>query len=382
MKFKILLILFLSFNTILNAQQRKKFTSVDRSILSIPDSLTTSTQDIANYINSNFVSEQNKARAVFIWIAENIQYDMENMFSCNEGVDNIVNKTIETRIGVCQNYAELFHDITSKIGIKSYVVLGYTKDNGLVSHNPHAWCIARIDSCWYMFDPTWSAGLIKNSTYIKQLNDEYFKMNPEKSIKSHMPFDPLWQLSECPITNQEFCLGRKKSKINKNYFNYRDSLKTFEKQSNIERLTAIKKRIESNTINSYLIYTITQQLGKEIQNYYTDNVTNKYISAYNSYDEGIYLLNRFIDFRNNHFTPDKGDAYLKQMHVDIEDSFNLSTEYLDSIETPTPKTLALMNKLYKSIEAAMLNVNKQKVFLEKVLKTSKNYRKSLFYDKM
>jgi len=70
------------------------------------------------------------------------------------------------------------------------------------------------------------------------------------------------------------------------------------------------------------------------------------------------------------------------MHVDIEDSFNLSTEYLDSIETPTPKTLALMNKLYKSIEAAMLNVNKQKVFLEKVLKTSKNYRKSLFYDKM
>lgn len=381
-KFKILLIIFLSISTISNAQQKMKYRSIDKSILSIPDSLISSTQDLANYINSNFVSEDNKVRAVFVWITENIKYDTENMYSFNVHTDNIINRTIKTRKGICQNYAGLFHDITSKIGIKSYVVLGYTKDQGLVNYNPHVWCVAMIDSSWYIFDPTWGAGLIKDSEFIKKFNDDYFKMCPKKSIKSHMPFDPLWQCLDYPITNQAFCQGWKKVNTGKIFFNYRDSLRDLETQSYIERLIATKKRIQSNKINSYLIYNRIQQLDAKIQTYYDNNFFDRYNLAKNSYNDGIYLLNRFIDYRNDHFFPDKGDSYLKQKLIDIEDAFKVSKEYLDSIENPDSDNLSLMNHLYRSIEATMINVHEQKLFLDKFLRTSKNYRKSLFYDKM
>ena len=46
----------------------------------IPDSLTTSTSGIANYINENFKSEDEKIRAVFYWTASNISYDVPNMY--------------------------------------------------------------------------------------------------------------------------------------------------------------------------------------------------------------------------------------------------------------------------------------------------------------
>ena len=35
-------------------------------------------------------------------------------------------------------------------------------------------------------------------------DDDYFMMKPEKAIKSHMPFDPLWQFLNYPITSTEF----------------------------------------------------------------------------------------------------------------------------------------------------------------------------------
>jgi len=380
-KFRMSLIFILSFITILNAQNRK-IRSVDKSILSIPDSLTTSTKGIAGYINSNYRTEENKLRAVFIWITENIQYDIENMYTYNQDLANSIDKTLKTRKGVCQNYTGLFQDIASKVGVKSYVVFGYTKDYAQVNYNPHSWCVAQIDSSWYMFDPTWGAGSTADSKFIKKLNDGCYKMLPKKSIKTHMPFDPLWQFLDYPITNNEFCQDCKNSTIEKTFFNYRDSLELFDSQDCIDRLIAEKKRTEGNKINSYLIYIRTQQLERDIQSYYTKHVSEKYDLSNNSFKDGIYLLNCFIDYRNDRFLPDKGDAYLKQMLANIEDKFKLSKEYLDSIEKPKPNTLLSMKYLYKSIESAMVNVAEQKVFLDKVLKTKKQYRKSLFYDKM
>lgn len=380
-KLRLLVILFLSLNNILVAQKKNCF-SMDSVILNMPDSLATSSQNIANYINSNYISNENKLRAVFIWITDNIQYDINNMYNFNQAKDQIITQTLRTRVGVCQDYAELFTDIANKIGIKTYVVLGYTKQNNVVTYNPHAWCAAIIDSSWFLFDPTWGAGTIQDSEYIKDLDTEYFKMSPEFAIKTHMPFDPLWQFLEYPITNQIFCENRKIINDKKELFNSNDCLKAIEKQSYIDNLIAKKRRIENNVTNSYLVYTIIQQLDEKIENYFYNNVKMKYDSASIFYNEAIYKLNRFIDYRNKQFKPDKGDTYLIQMIDSVEQSFNLSLLYLNSIDKSYDIKESSLDHLYKSINAAMITFNEQKEFLDKFIKTSKNYRKSLFYDKM
>ena len=308
MKIKILFIMlsFCTYNMV-NAQVNKRFSSVDKIALEIPDSLTTSAKDIADHINSMSLSDKNKLRVVYTWIAKNIQYDTENMYSFDQDSTGITNKTLITRKGICINYAELFNDITNKVGVKSHIVYGYTKQNGQVDYNPHSWCVSIIDSSRYVFDPTWGSGFIQNSKYVQKTDYIYFKMSSKKAIETHMPFDPLWQLSNYPITNHEFCNKNTNRKNEKGLFNFIDSIKTYEKQSDIKRIISKRERIASNHINSFLIYTIIQQLDNQIENYYYENTVGKYNLALHSYKEGIYLLNRFIEHKNDHFLPNNGE---------------------------------------------------------------------------
>ena len=161
-----------------------EYAAVDKKALQMPDSLTLNTNDIAAYINANFKTEKDKARAIFIWIASNIQYDIDNMFAINfyEPKAEKIAKPLKTRKGICENYAALFTDICSKSGIKSYLIEGYTKQNGFTDYIPHAWCAAKIDSNWFMFDPTWGSGYVNNGKFYRKINNDYYKVNPLQLI--------------------------------------------------------------------------------------------------------------------------------------------------------------------------------------------------------
>ncbi len=197
-----LLIPLILFTQLLTAQKTaiNEYTAVDKKVLELADSSAKTTTGIANYIVSNFTSNTDRVRAIFIWTATNIQYDLDNMYAIDfyETTEDKVNRTLTTHKGICENYAAVFNEICLKAGIKSFVVDGYTRQN---SNLPHAWCAALIDTAWFMFDPTWGSGYIENKTFHKKIDNNYFKVNPLVFIKTHMPFDYLWQFSQYPITN-------------------------------------------------------------------------------------------------------------------------------------------------------------------------------------
>ena len=66
------------------AQTVNEYLTVDQKMTKIPDSLTTTTDGIASFINSNFKTESEKIRAVFYWTTTNISYDVPNMFEPNQ----------------------------------------------------------------------------------------------------------------------------------------------------------------------------------------------------------------------------------------------------------------------------------------------------------
>ncbi|MDE5420095.1 hypothetical protein L3049_19055 [Labilibaculum sp. DW002] len=346
----------------------------------IPDSLTTNTKNIANYISANLRSESNKVKAAYSWITRNISYDVESMYKFN--IERNSEVTLKNRKGTCQNYTILFNEIVNKIGIESYIVVGYTKEKGVISRSPHAWCVAKIDFRWFVFDPTWGAGELRKRSFKKKMTYDYFQMRAENAIKTHMPFDPIWQLLNYPVSNIEFEKGKTIGKNRDVYFNYRDSIKKYSSQYDLARIICIKGRIDKGGINNYLSYVYSLELEKAIESCYKRDVTMKYNLALKAYKEGIFSLNRFIDFRNDLFKPDKGDEYLIEMMDDIFSSFDTAKRHLDKIRTPNKITKQKMDQLYSALKADMQNVNAQKKFLDKILSTSKNYRKSLFYDKM
>ncbi|MBI3520167.1 MAG: transglutaminase domain-containing protein [Bacteroidetes bacterium] len=132
-------ILFLILTTSVVFAQKttiNEFAAIDKKALLLPDSLTKTTDQIASYINSNFITDKDKSRAIFIWVASSIQYDIDNMFALNfyENKNDKITKPLKTRKGICENYASLFTDICIKSGLKSYVIEGYTKQNGFADY--------------------------------------------------------------------------------------------------------------------------------------------------------------------------------------------------------------------------------------------------------
>jgi len=170
-----------------------QFAAIDRKALQLPDSLTNTTDQIVTYITSNFETDNDRVRAIFIWIASNIEYDIDNMFAINfhETREERIEKSLRTRKGICENYAALFTDICIKSGIKSFVIEGYTKQNGFIDYIPHAWSAALIDNSWFLFDPTWGSGYVNNGKFFKKINNHYYMVSPTTLIISHIPFYDL-----------------------------------------------------------------------------------------------------------------------------------------------------------------------------------------------
>ncbi len=360
-----------------------EFAAIDKKALQIPDSLTKTAEGIASYITSNFITDKEKVRATFIWIATNIQYDIDNMFAINfyEKKADKITKPLKIRKGICENYAELFNDICLKAKLKSFVIEGYTKQNGLTDYFPHAWCAVLVDNDWYMFDPTWGSGYINNNKFYKKLNDNYFKVSPASIIKSHMPFDFLWQFLNYPITNQEFYEGRTQLNKSKSFFNYVDSIQVYNQQDHNEQLISSARRIEENGVKNSLIFDRLQHVKLKIENNRYNLNVNLYNTATLDYNEAINAFNGFIQYRNKQFIPLKTDAEIQNMIDQVNIKVSEAKTKLNKMINPEPNVMLLTIQLNKSIDDAVTFVNEQLEWLKIYFSKGKPGRKLMFYEK-
>ncbi|HUS03554.1 MAG TPA: transglutaminase domain-containing protein [Chitinophagaceae bacterium] len=367
-----------------------EYAAIDKKALQIPDSLTKTTGDIANYITTDFNTDKEKVRAIFIWVATNIQYDIDNMFAINfyEKKEDKIAKPLKTRKGICGNYAELFNDICLKAHLKSYVIEGYTKQNGFADFIPHAWCAVLVNNSWLLFDPTWGSGYISNNKFYRKINEKYFHVLPALLIKSHMPFDYLWQFLNYPVTNQQFYEGKTVQNKSKPFFNYIDSIQANDNKNYIEKLISSAKRIEENGIKNSLIFDRLQHIKMEIENHRNTesvNLYNKAADLYNKaavdYSEAINIFNEFIQYRNKQFTPGKTDAEIQNMLDKVNEKLSDARTKLDAIKNADQNLTLLIPQLNKSISDVTTPLKEQQDWLKIYFSKSKAGRKSMFYEK-
>lgn len=389
-KIKFLLILCLFAHAVIAQKNAAyQYNAIDKKALAIPDSLTKNTTDIANYISTNFYSKSDKTRAIFIWIASNISYDLENIFTIdfNETIDEKISKPLITRKGICGNYAALFTDICLKVGIESYVISGYTKQYGYVSNLSHAWNAAYIDSTWFLFDPTWGAGYVNNEKFYRKIDDSWYKVKPNQFIKDHIPFDYLWQFLYYPINNQEFY--KKNSNENKKtqFFNFIDSIAAYQKLDSNSKMIETVKRIEKNSVSNSLIIERVIYLKRNIENKRITALNNElkllnelYNSAVYNYNIATKKYNLFIDFKNHFFVPQKPDSILKNMLDSVDIYINKAKGKLEKVKFEEKENQEDKENFEKSLSTFFIEYKKQSEWLNKYFTKSKFARKFMFYD--
>lgn len=377
-RFIILIVLF--FAQFSFGQAPVDYSSIDKIMAAIPDSMTITTKRIASYINSNFTTENQKARAAFIWTASNIAYDVPNMFEPN-GVyssEEKIDMALATHKGVCIHYAEIYNDVANKIGVKTYVIPGYTKQFGQVAPISHAWCVSKVDGKWFVFDPTWSAGFIDNNKFTKKLNNTYYKAEPSKMIGSHMPFDYMWQLLKEPMTNQEFISGKpdlEKPKLN---FDFASTIDSYEKLPDSDKAFDCVARIEKNGLLNNLIIDYRDLKKKE----FTIRNENKSVDKLNDvgdlFNETVRYLNDFIVFRNNRFRPKQSDETLKGMMKEITDRMNKVKDDVYKVGQVSKDNAAMYSQLKRSVSELSDKVKEQENFLNEYLSKGSLGRKVMF----
>ncbi|MBF2708873.1 transglutaminase domain-containing protein [Flavobacterium soyangense] len=376
----IYLLLSFLFSILSFGQANVEYALIDKKMTEIPQNSNTSTDAIAHYINSNFKTENDKIRAVFYWTASNISYDVKNMFTVtiNDNPQGRIAKTLKTKKGICGDYAAIFNEIAALVGVKSVIVEGYTKQNGKVATLSHAWCAAKIDKKWYLFDPTWGSGAVYNGKFIKKRNDYYFKTEPGKIISSHIPFDYLWQFLNYPITNQEFYEGKIQVNKSKKYFDYQEEIDKYEKLSDGDKAFETAERIQKNGILNNLILEQYKYKKNEFT-ILTHNLNiEKLNSITNDYNQAITLLNDFIYYRNKKFKPTFSDSEISKMIQIPKENLVKCQNDINLVGSVGSENTSSIASLKKNIYEALAQAEEYETFVKEYLSKSKTARKSMF----
>ncbi|TDE46991.1 hypothetical protein E0I26_02580 [Flavobacterium rhamnosiphilum] len=376
----ICLVLFFFFSLLSFGQVNSGYPLVDAKMAAIPANSAVSTEGIAAYINVNFKTETDKIRAIFYWTASNISYDVANMYSVNfnETTQEKIAKALKTKKGVCIHYAVVFNELSQKIGIQSYIIEGYTKQNGKVSDLAHAWTAAKIDRKWYVFDPTWGSGYVNNGRFSKKINNYYFKAEPAKIIASHIPFDYLWQFSNYPITNGEFYEGKIQINKAKKYFDFEKEITKYNALSEVDQLFSSAERIEKNGLKNTMI--LERYEGKKKQLTYLRQNTNieKLNAIVNEMNQAVVLLNDFIYYRNNKFKPTLSDDEISRMIETPREQLAKCQNDIYTVGSVGSQNASNVASIKKSIGAALAQAEEHALFVKNYLGKSKIVRKTMF----
>jgi len=225
LKIKHLAIAFLFFSLLANSQTIE---DLEQQVSTYPKTLNT-IEDIAYRIHNDFNSKELQARAVYTWISKNIAYDLSRYYSFRSPplmiyrsskeqarqMRNLerqrITKTLESKKGICGDYASLFVALCEKLEIPAKKIRGYTKLNpNFIGADPgmkdHLWNAVYLDEEWHLVDTTWGAGyeVEYKTKWEFNFSNKFYKAPPEVFIQHHYPGNPTWQLLEKPISKETF----------------------------------------------------------------------------------------------------------------------------------------------------------------------------------
>ena len=187
---------------------------------------------MAKKLTEPFETQQDKVRAIFVWITDNVSYDFAKYQAdrANGGITRIYGRTKkeidikrqkikQNKIiqaykrgkGVCEDYSFLFEAMCQTVGIDARTITGYARFNPVdIGKYPksvnHAWNSVKIDDSWYLLDATWAAGTsdFKTGKFIKKFQEGFFLTDPSVFILNHFPEDTKWQLLPRIMTFENF----------------------------------------------------------------------------------------------------------------------------------------------------------------------------------
>ncbi len=372
-RFTYLYFLF-SFFGVISLNGQSAYSTIDKASQSVPDSLVNYT-DIANHLTADLGTSEEKIRAIYVWIAHNISYDYQQVSypRSYDEISEIIDDVIKEKKGVCMHYANLFLAMCKEVGLESYMISGYVKQNDRIEDSSHAWNAVKIDNSYFLLDVTWGAGYGIDNKFVQKFNNEYFLISPSIFLETHMPFDPIWQFVDNPINNMDFSTADFSKLYTKGSFAFQDSIAAHLKMDELQRLQSSTERIVGLGKTNFPV--------KEVIDLNYSNIgILEHNLAIASFNFAVANYNKYIGHKNKRFrNPKVSDAKIRQLISNASDGlkdaearlnrlkFNKNKQKIKKIKEGVDDNLKQLSKLLPDLERELRFVNRY-------LKTWKPFR--------
>jgi hypothetical protein len=124
-------------------------------------------KEIGEGVDKKYLNDSHKAKAIFEWIYENIEYEPEAVSQSLRSAKMVLTDKKGSNEEISYLYTALLRasNIPTKIR------------KGKLQEAYHTWNEILINGKWIIADPTWGSGYVDDENVIKKLNLDYFNIN-------------------------------------------------------------------------------------------------------------------------------------------------------------------------------------------------------------
>lgn len=321
-------------------------------------------------------------QSIFQWVITELEYDPRQLLLVNGSSaygtlrQNIVREAINRKKGICQHYAQLFNALLKRAGYESYVIEGYTRQGSTDDPYGHAWNAVKTGGKWFLYDPTWASGYVTGFVFTKRFDYQWYKVSPARFIETHVPFDPIWQLLNPPLSHAQI---RDNIFENTSNFSFQDSIRLIAMAPEQEMLLASLRRIKKmgvpnkptrEYVQSLELYEKNTRDYQILQN--TNALLNRAISTYNEY-----VLSKNHQFRKPLWTDEMLEVFPKKLKIHTDSSNKL----INTVSTADLQNAQYQARLKKQLDQFIEIAAGEAIFIQKYLSTWKPMRMQHFYKK-
>lgn len=197
---------------------------LDTIAANVPNHYTKDVKKLTEYLVSHCSNDYEKARIIYSWIAQNIQYKGSSIWNRIYVVEYDSQRVLKKRKSQCLGLTMLYESMCSAAGLQSNLIIGYANTRVVIVNKHatffrvrgkrnirypnHAWNAVMVDGKWLLVDVTW--GLGNKSRRVREpkpkqfYTSSWFDVDPRMMAISHLPNDEKWQLLDTAITLKEF----------------------------------------------------------------------------------------------------------------------------------------------------------------------------------
>lgn len=200
-------LLFVSFNS----YSQFKLNVVDSMVMN-KKYKSSDVKELSKEISSDFKSDSNKIRAFYIYIVNNINYDIslskrlwrpKSQSDMDSIILSEVNNCVKTKKGICWDYSALFQKLCFYQGIEVEQIGGTNRYTEIMPENKignHSWNVLVINGKRKFIDCTFECP----KEYDKAEFDKFYLVDPEDFIYRCFPDDSAKQYLEKIVTYRQF----------------------------------------------------------------------------------------------------------------------------------------------------------------------------------